>query len=248
MSNGKILFGVALVVLGVILMLGTLDIIDVSVEYLLTFFWPVALIILGAWLIIRRQNRNASAQAEIHINVNDNFIPPEPPPPPPSSGFTATKIISSDGTVTKSFSSFGDAGPEYQSRQQTHGQPGNGKVKYNKFVGDMFIDLRNVDLHNVEISGFLGDTEVKLHGAKLGPGLNRLIISGFIGDVRVLVPPDLPVLAHCSSFIGDLDLLGRRSSGLGNTIEAQSDSYATSSSKLYIATNNFIGDVRIYSV
>jgi predicted membrane protein len=94
----------------------------------------------------------------------------------------------------------------------------------------------------------IGDIEVKLHGSKLAPGLNRMVISGFIGDVRVLAPPGMAVFAQCSSFIGDIELFGQRVSGFGNNIDGQTPDYDEAESKLYIASNSFIGDARIYVV
>ena len=121
-------------------------------------------------------------------------------------------------------------------------------MKYSKVFGDMYIDCSQFDLQNTEITSFIGDIEVKLHGARLAKGLNRMIISGFIGDVRILIPPQMPVLVQSSNFIGDVELLGRRASGFGNNLDAQTPDYTGADSKLYIATNHFIGDVRVYEV
>ena len=58
----------------------------------------------------------------------------------------------------------------------------------------------------------------------------------------------MAVLAQSSSFIGDIEMMGRRSSGFGNSLDAQTSGYADAQAKLYIATNHFIGDVRVYVV
>ncbi len=123
-----------------------------------------------------------------------------------------------------------------------------GKVKYSKFIGDMFIECQNINMQNVEVSMFVGDLQVTLSGGRLTPGLNRMIISGFLGDIMVFVPRGLPLFVHCSGFVGDLDLLGRRSSGFGNTLDAQTAEYDSADAKLYVAINNFVGDVRVYYV
>jgi lia operon protein LiaF len=103
-------------------------------------------------------------------------------------------------------------------------------------------------MQNVEISAFIGDVEVKLHGAKLAAGLSRMVVSGFIGDIRVLVPKGMAVFANGSSFVGDIEIFGRRSSGFGNCIDGQSLDYQEAEAKLYIAINSFVGDIRVYEV
>ena len=112
----------------------------------------------------------------------------------------------------------------------------------------MLIDLNGRSLVSVEMSTGIGDVEVRLHGAQLGRGLNRMVISGFIGDIRVFVPMDMPFFASCSNFIGDLELTDRRTSGFGNNIDFQTDDYSSAERKLYIAAHNFIGDIKVHKV
>jgi len=123
-----------------------------------------------------------------------------------------------------------------------------GKTRYSKFIGDMYVDCSGVDLQNIEVSSFIGDVEIKLHGGQLAQGLNRMIVSGFIGDVRILVPDGMAVFTQSSNFIGDIEMMGRRSSGFGNSLGAQTRNYSEAESKLYVASNHFIGDVRVYIV
>ncbi len=125
---------------------------------------------------------------------------------------------------------------------------GSGKVRYSKFLGDMYIDADGVNLRNVEVSLGVGDLEARLHGGVLSEGLNRIVVSGFVGDVRIYLPREMEYLASCSNFVGDLEIGGERTSGLGNNLESQSTGYDQAPQKVYIAANSFVGDIKIYSL
>ena len=252
MSGKKVIFGLALVFLGLFFLLQSLEIIAWDFGDFVSFVLPVGLILLGVWFIVRRRPA---------ITVNVDFdIPPPPPPgagpsmstPPPGANYRYDPPPSPPGTEQPQSAKPG--GYQYKYSYEFGGQTSgaytgpSGRAKYSKFAGDTFIDCQNLDLRNVEVSSFAGNTEIKLHGGKLSAGLNRMVVSGFIGDVRILVPADMPVLCTSSSFIGDVELLGKRSSGLGNTIDARTENYDSSEAKLYIAINHFIGDVRVYVV
>jgi predicted membrane protein len=75
-----------------------------------------------------------------------------------------------------------------------------------------------------------------------------MIISGFIGDMRIFIPKEFNYFAHCSNFVGDIDINSKRASGFGNTIEHYTPEYDKAESKLYIAANSFIGDMKIFTV
>jgi hypothetical protein len=233
MSNRKIIVGFALVVLGLLLLMRTLGIYLFDFGDFMRVAFPLLLVGLGIWMIRRRsyptEPGDHDREVKIEVSVGDDPTPhftgsdnvgPMPPPPPRS---------------------------EPRTSEQPHDRR-PGKLRYHKLIGEMFIDCGGVDLQDVEISNFLGDIEVKLHGGKLASGLNRMVISGFIGDVRVLVPQGMPVFAQSSNFIGDLEIMGRRSSGFGNNLDAQTSDYGEADAKLYIASNHFIGDVRVYVV
>ena len=246
MSKKPSIAGIILIVLGILLLLQTLHI------HVWGLAWPFVLIFLGFWFIYRKTRREdpyqqqsaftynapdgtytataqqGGAKAEIKVNIGSADTSSQTAPPPP-------------GSSAQAYSAHFGRAPE---APRMMGE----KVKYSKFLGDRYIDCNNVHLQSVEISMFIGDLQVDLRGGKLGAGLNRMIVSGFLGDVIVLVPKDMPTFVHCSGFIGDVDLLGRRSSGFGNSVEGQSPTYQTAESKLYIAVNSFIGDIRVFPV
>ncbi|MBK7143401.1 MAG: cell wall-active antibiotics response protein [bacterium] len=264
MDKKTSIFGIILVVIGALLLLSRFQI------HLFQFILPAALIILGIWFIRKKQRSENSIPpppGPIPNGPMGHPMPPPPPPPPPQPGFGGGWPSSGDSTASGTFTGTTQTGGSTAHGQSTgHAHTGGhahtaghqastaypqyeaGKVKYSKFLGDMFIDCQNINMQNIEISMFAGDLQINLNGGKLTPGLNRMIISGFLGDIMVFVPKGLPVFIHCSGFVGDLDLLGRRSDGFGNTLDAQTAEYDSAEAKLYVAVNNFVGDVRVYYV
>jgi lia operon protein LiaF len=231
MDRRKVVFGLILVLIGLLLLGRSFDLFYFTFGGLFRLLIPLAFILLGAWLIIRKKSQEDRLKA--HTQYRDS----------------SARATTAPGQ-TQEYGRTGTTG--YQATGPQPAAPGAdaeaGKIKYSKFLGDLFVDGTNVNLQNVEISMGVGDVEIKLHGGRLAPGLNRMIISGFIGDIRVFVPNNMPFHAHCSNFIGDIDAAGQRTGGLSNTIESQSANYDTAESKLYIAANNFIGDIKLFVV
>lgn len=236
MSNKKVIFGLALVAIGVILLGNSLDIFYFDFSDFFRMVFPLALILLGAWLIIRRRQKELSMAQEDYQQAQANpgaqsahstyssqsrqASPGAPPPPPGGS----------------------------QEGAQAGQYNGTGRVRFNRSFGDMFIDLNGVSLQSVEVSSMFGDVEIKLHGGLLQPGLNRMVVSGFMGDIRILAPADMPIMTHISSFGGDIHAMGRTESGFGNNIETQTPDYQTAEKRLFIAVNTFLGDTRLLQI
>jgi len=247
MINKKIpIFGLLLVIVGFLLVLNTLDIFYFSFGDFFRFIVPVGFIALGIWLIIRKKQQEQHFQTETNFhhyaneqgtsaftdtsqpgNSAEASAPPPPPPPPPGGSYTS-----------------GQSGPHIHVPPKMDAD----RLKYSKSFGDMFIDCCNVSLQNVVVSTGVGDIELKLHGGILKNGLNRMVITGFVGDIRILIPPDMPVYIHSSCLIGDIELFGNSASGFSNDLDGQTANYNDAEDKLYIAINHFIGDIRIYTV
>jgi predicted membrane protein len=238
MTGRKWIIGLILIVLGLLLLGQTLGFMFFSLRQILGYFFPLLLIALGLWLLARSRGRE---QAD---RVSATAGSPFPEQPSTASGRRAVSPLTPAADLP-------NMPPPIKEATHISATPAPGKghkTRYNKFIGDMFVDCSGVDLQSVEIGSFIGDVEIKLHGGKLAPGLNRMIVSGFIGDVRVLVPEGMAVFCQGSNFIGDIEMMGRRSSGFGNSLDAQTPNYNDADAKLYIASNHFIGDVRVYIV
>jgi lia operon protein LiaF len=228
------IWGIILILLGAVLLSRTLDLFYFDFGDFIRIVIPLGLIAAGAWLIIRkkREEQMYEAQVRYYANAADADTPPSAAP---------------GETPAADSKSAPDSGIG-QEEQATKPRFTDSRVRYSKVLGDIHIDCRNINTRNIEVSAFVGDVEVDLKGARLQPGLNRMVISGFAGDLRVLVPTDMAVFANCSSFVGDIEVFDRRSSGFGNNIDGQTGNYREAESKLYIAANSFVGDIRIYEV
>ena len=242
MSLRKAIFGIVLVLVGLLLLTRTTGMFWFSHHSFFSLLLPFLLIGVGIWLVIRKRQQTYQ-YGDIHFTVGSDRDRSAEPPPADRSGDPGRFAEQQADDASTGF--VGDSGPT--ASEAPHVDP-SGKIKYSKLLGDIVIDLNGRNLQNVEISLGLGSVEIKLQGGKLSPGLNRVIISGFIGDVRVFVPPDMPFFASCSNFIGDIELTDRRASGFGNNIDFQTEGYASAERKLYIAAHNFIGDMKVHKV
>lgn len=242
MNRSTAIIGSFLVLLGLFFFLRSLDLIWFDFGDLLSVLFPLALIAAGIWLIGRKK-KGVQFNAGFKFSETPATSKPERPE-------TADYEPSNIAQKQAASNAMPSPPPRQPAEETANASPSTrtGKIRFNKMLGDMFIDCEGFNLTSVEVSAGVGDLEIKISGGVLSPGLNRMIISGFIGDIRIFVPREMAFFAHCSNFVGDIEISGKRASGFGNTIEHQSANYDQSESKLYIAANSFIGDMKIYQV
>ncbi len=237
MSGKTVIFGLILILIGLIFFGQTTGMYFVSINLVL----PIVLIVVGIWLIVRKKKQIDQVRVQ---TVMDNFAAGERQS---STGTADTASPDTDSFAEKQASKDFSAGPYQTSPRvaETPNRDPRGGLKYSKSFGDMYIDCKGISLENIEVSSFMGDIELKLHGGALSRGLNRIVISGFIGDARVYLPKGMAFFTQCSNFIGDIDLEDKRTSGFSNNVEMRSVDYESAESKVYIAINSFLGDIRV---
>lgn len=237
MTNKRAIFGITLVVLGLLFLGRTMDLFYFDIGDLFRIIIPLGIIALGFWLIVRKRHKEAMIDEQTY---EYSYTTTADSGTNQSAGPSSSRL-----SQTSSGSSFSGGS---NAQAETVGVGSGTRTRYAKTFGDMVIDCTGVNLENVEVSSTFGDLEVRVHGGTLSPGLNRLIISGFLGDIRVQLPQDMAVLIHINSTAGDAEAIGKKVSGFGNTIEAQTPDYGTADRKLFIAINTFIGDVRVLRI
>lgn len=240
MSKNKAILGVILILLGVLFLLRGLDLFYFSFGSLIRFILPFALIAIGINMIVRRRQRDLALDADTREHVSSSFAQAQS-----SQVNTAEPAKYANAAVGQASS---ESPGSSESARLSNSPDGveDEWVKYNKFIGEMYIDFAGLSVEKIDVSGFIGDVEIKMIDGKLAKGLNRLFVSGFIGDVRIFLPRDIAYSTQCSNFIGDIEVGAKRSSGISNRIDTQSQNYEEAESKLFICANSFIGDIRIY--
>lgn len=101
------------------------------------------------------------------------------------------------------------------------------------------------ELNDLNVSGFIGDVKIDLSKAMIPEGESTMTISGVIGNVDVYVPPDVEVSVSSSAFIGDMNLLGSKKSGMSPNLYKVSSEYGDSPRRIKISISLFIGDVDV---
>lgn len=101
------------------------------------------------------------------------------------------------------------------------------------------------DLNDLNVSGFIGDVKIDLSKAMIPEGESTIVISGVIGNVDIYVPSDLEVAVSSSVFIGDINLIGSKKSGLGTKVYAASSDFSESKRRVKVSVSLFIGDVDV---
>lgn len=244
MSGKTVIFGLILILIGLIFFGQTTGMYFVSINLVL----PIVLIVVGIWLIIRKKKQIDQVRVQ---TVMDDFVASRQKSSTRPAG--TTSATGPTGADTENFAarqaaSGGFSAGPYQASPRVAETPSRdprGGLKYSKTLGDMYIDCQGISLENIEVSSFLGDIELKLHGGVLSRGLNRIVISEFIGDARVYLPRGMAFFTQCSNFIGDIDLEDKRTSGFSNNVEMRSPDYDSAEAKVYIAINSFLGDIRV---
>lgn len=131
-----------------------------------------------------------------------------------------------------------------------HSCGGRGVDNRHSFIGDVRIGREYWELKPLNISHFVGDTEIDLTRANIPYGQTTINISSFVGDVKIFVPNDLQleISVRASAFLGDMSVFDRWEGGLFRNMKAESPQYAEADKKIRVNVSTFIGDVRVKRV
>ncbi|OIR61902.1 hypothetical protein BLL41_08120 [Bacillus sp. FMQ74] len=113
------------------------------------------------------------------------------------------------------------------------------------FIGELQMMKQPFDLNDLNVSGFIGDIKIDLSKAMIPEGESTIVISGVIGNVDIYVPSDLEVAVSSAVFIGDINLIGSKKSGLSTKVYAASTDFSESKRRVKVSVSLFIGDVDV---
>lgn len=117
-----------------------------------------------------------------------------------------------------------------------------------RWIGDISVGRNPWTLQDMDLWNGIGDVRVNLATAHVEDGTYHLKIGGWIGDVRVLVPPHLPVQVEAYIGLGDVTVYDEHSSGTGRRIHFEDPMFAASMKRVILHVDLKMGDVQVVRV
>ncbi|TBL70052.1 cell wall-active antibiotics response protein LiaF [Paenibacillus thalictri] len=227
---GAYLWSVIVTGVGTVLLLNNLNITDISFHDVFQYMLPLLLIVFGIGLLFSppREERKKERHEWRERRKEEK---------------RRWKEAMKNGYASSA---------EYykEAHDYIHTEWKRNKEERNSFIGDIFLGQDYWELTPTNIAHFIGDTVIDLTKASIPFGETLITVSAFVGDVKLLVPNDydVEVRVEASAFIGDMNVLDRRESGMMRHIATQSPHYADAGKKVRLVVNMFIGDVVVKRV
>lgn len=101
------------------------------------------------------------------------------------------------------------------------------------------------DLNDLNVFGFIGDIKIDLFKVMIFEGESMIVISGVIGNVDIYVLLDFEVVVSLVVFIGDINLIGLKKSGLSMKVYVVLFDFSELKCCVKVFVFLFIGDVDV---
>lgn len=115
-------------------------------------------------------------------------------------------------------------------------------------LSQTFGHIRSADGWSVEdgvLRTVFGDIDLDLREANLPVGETALTLLCWVGAIRLRVPHGVGLEVEAQSFIGTVDVLGRREEGLVRDILVRTDAYEAQERRLHVRISTVIGELEV---
>lgn len=115
-------------------------------------------------------------------------------------------------------------------------------------LSQTFGHIRSADGWSVEdgvLRTVFGDIDLDLREANLPVGETALTLLCWVGAIRLRVPHGVGLEVEAQSFIGTVDVLGRREEGLVRDILVRTDHYDAQERRLHVRISTVIGELEV---
>ncbi len=237
-SAGEV-FGLVLIVVGGIVLLGTVGA-DAGLAASLQWLWPLLIVGLGLWLMWDAGNRRRSGPPAGWSSWGTTSTPSAPGTPPPpeewpaGTGATPEAGATGPGPAWSASASWGAGAPAW----------GPGTFQDRRFLGEVEV-AGPLQAGPMRIETFIGEVRLDLTQATFPDGETPIHVSTVIGEVRVLLPADIPASVRVTSMLGESEALGRVSGAFMGDVRAETDDYAAASRRIRLDAQSLIGEVAV---
>ena len=205
LSKGRILFGVVLILIGLLAILNSFQITDISFGRLVADYWPVLLILWGMEVLLEQNGSNAKIIGSIILLVGVAFL-----------GRNLHWFYFDAAIFWRPFWPgilvlLGIRlllGSSFDARTNL------------AFMGG--IERKdNWQVKNNSYWAFMGGVDLDLREAIIPDQVITFTVTALMGGVDIIVPPDLPVVCEGTSILGGVELLGKSNGGILANLRAE---------------------------
>lgn len=115
-------------------------------------------------------------------------------------------------------------------------------------LSQTFGHIRSADHWSVEdgvLRTVFGDIDLDLREAHLPAGETALTLLCWVGAIRLRVPAGVGIEVQAQSFVGTIEVLGRREEGLLRDILVRTDGYEAHERRLHVRISTVIGELEV---
>ena len=209
-------FGVLLVVVGVVALFGTLTG-DLAFGDVARILVPLLILALGAWILYEAATRKPSA------------APPSGSPPPP--GWTAPQAGPPPSGIEPPPGSVPPAAPP--------------PVRYGRIAGEIELAGPMSLAPVTQVETLLGQIRLDLTQAVPASPESVIRVNGLVGEIRVLLPSNVSAIVRAGSLVGDVEVFGRIEGPFLGQASATTDDLPPTAPLVRIDAHTLVGQVAV---
>ncbi|WP_188207067.1 cell wall-active antibiotics response protein LiaF [Alkalibacillus aidingensis] len=268
-KSGSWLFGLFLIVFGILLWLGNFGVYDFTFADVWKL-WPIILIYIGAKILfgkkmvsvqvvtneesIKKNNKSRTSDQWVEEVVDDvvdevddvvkgvNDVVED----------LTDSVSEKDSSFNDSYSN-NEADEDKKSERKKHSKQRTGKYKYHidtgkHFVSDINLSKDNWEVESMDLWSVVGDVYIDFSKGYIPDEESFITLKGYIADLVVKVPEHVAVKIYGRVNIGEVRIFEEVGSGFNNAVSYESEGYDQATRKLNIYASYQIGDIQILSV
>lgn len=238
-SRSSFLLGVAVIALGVILLLNNFNIIDVSVGYLISTFWPLLLVFWGIDFLLpaaesgsNRSRRNSGALVTGLVLIALGLL------------ITGQNLDFYELDFSFFWSLFWPVVIILIGWGLLRGVSGSGGVHW-AIMSGIELKQKGWKLEDGSFFALMGGVKMDLNAAEIPEGEVRLNATAVMGGIEIIVPPGLPVDYEGTSVLGGVKFFNEDSGGIIASRKSEYRGETESGKKLLLRCTAVMGGVEI---
>ncbi len=229
-SKGNLLMGLFIILLGIILLLNSLGLVDISIGDLIFTYWPVIFIFLGARLLLNRGSTGEILSGVVFVVLGAILI----------GNNTNLFHINLDSL----WSLLWPVILILVGVNLAFGKKGNGKSNF-AILGSVEKKTERWVLKDSSFVAFWGGIELDLTLAEIPQEKTIVDLTAVMGGIEVIVPQDINIECKGTAILGGVELIDKSTGGIIANASYSQKSSGLSKKTVIFYSNAILGGIEI---